>query len=78
LFASVGVFEMRQIEVFRYEQHLSQCVDDFLEQMAELEKLRELVRSAEAAKALRRPKGLVPGAASSKNRTAPAEGLRLP
>jgi hypothetical protein len=69
---------MRQIEVFRYEQHLSQCVDDFLEQMAELEKLRELVRSAEAAKALRRPKGLVPGAASSKNRTAPAEGLRLP
>jgi hypothetical protein len=66
LFASVGVFEMRQIEVFRYEQHLSQCVDDFLEQMAELEKLRELVRSAEAARALHRPKGLARGVAGSK------------
>jgi hypothetical protein len=51
---------MRQIRIAKYEQHLSQCVTETLKQMTELKQLRELVHLAEAAKALHRPKGLVP------------------
>lgn len=58
--------EMGQIEVFRSEQHLSRCAADFRKQMAELEELRELVCLAEAAKELRRPKGLARRAVHSK------------
>ena len=57
---------MGQIEVFRSEQHLSRCAADFRNQMAELEELRELVCLAEAAKELRRPKGLARRAVHSK------------
>ena len=48
---------MRQIEVFRYERHLSEGATEVLKQMTGLKMLRELVRLAEA-KALGRPKGL--------------------
>ena len=47
-----GAFEMRQIEFSRYEQQLSQRATEALKRMTELKKLRELVRLAEAAKAL--------------------------
>jgi len=47
---------MRQIGFSKYEQHLAQCAGEALKQMTELKQLRELVRLAEAAKAL--PKGL--------------------
>ena len=51
---------MGQIGFSKYEQHLAQRAGEALKQMTELEQLRELVRSAEAAeaKALSRPKGL--------------------
>ena len=51
---------MRQMGFSKYEQHLAQRAGEALKQMTELEQLRELVRSAEAAeaKALSRPKGL--------------------
>ena len=47
---------MRQIGFSKYEQHLAQCASEALKQMTELKQLRELVRLAEAAKAL--PEGL--------------------
>ena len=49
---------MRQI-LLRDEQHLFQLATEVSRQMTELRQLRELVRLAEAAKALHRPKGLV-------------------
>ena len=42
---------MRQIEVFRYERHLSEGATEVLKQMTGLKMLRELVRLAGAAKA---------------------------
>ena len=48
---------MRQI-LLRDEQHLFQLATKVSRQMTELRQLRELVRLAEAAKALHRPKGL--------------------
>ena len=44
--------------IFKYERHLAQRAGEALKQMTELERLRELVRLAEA-KALNPPKGLV-------------------
>ena len=38
-----GVFEMRQIEVSKYEQHLPERATEVLEQMTELKQLRESV-----------------------------------
>jgi hypothetical protein len=49
---------MRQIGFSEYEQHLSECATEALKQMTGLNQLRELVRFAEAAEALHRPKGL--------------------
>jgi hypothetical protein len=50
---------MRQDVFFlKHEQHLSRWATEILKQMNELEKLRERVRLAEAAKTLHRPKGL--------------------
>ena len=40
---------MRQMGFSKYEQHLAQRAGEALKQMTELEQLRELVRSAEAA-----------------------------
>ena len=48
---------MRQI-LLRDERHLSQLATEVSRQMTELRQLRELVRLAEAAKTLNRPKGL--------------------
>ena len=53
-----GAFKMRQIGLSKYEQQLSERATEALKQITELEQLRELVRLAEAAKALHRPKGV--------------------
>jgi len=65
-----GAFEMRQIEFSRYEQQLSQRATEALKRMTELKKLRELVRLAEAAKAL--PKGLARSPVNPKILDAPS------
>ena len=52
--ASVGVVKMRQMGFSKCEQHLAQRAGEALKQMTELEQLRELVRSAEAAEGLAR------------------------
>ena len=49
---------MRQVIIAKYEQELSERATEALNQMTELKQLRELVRFAEATKALNRPKGL--------------------
>jgi hypothetical protein len=54
------------VDFLRHEQHLSQCASEILKQMNELEKLRELVRLAKAAKASHRPMGLARRAGNSK------------
>jgi hypothetical protein len=61
---------MRQIGFSKYEQHLAQRAGEALKQMTELKKLRELVRLAEAAKAL--PKGLARSPAHPKILDAPS------
>ena len=56
---------MRQSS-FKDEQHLSQLATEVSRQMTELRQLRELVRLAEAAKLLHRPKGLARHPVNSK------------
>ena len=58
---------MRQnVEIFEYEQHLSQRASEVRKQMTELSQLREPVRLAEAAKALQRLKRLACNPVDSK------------
>ena len=58
---------MRQnVEIFEYEQHLSQRATEVRKQMTELSQLREPVRLAEAAKALQRLKRLACNPVDSK------------
>jgi hypothetical protein len=56
---------MRQ-KLSKDEQHLSQLATEVSRQMTELRQLRELVRLAEAAKLLHRPKGLTRHPVNSK------------
>jgi hypothetical protein len=60
-----GVFDMGQI-FSKDEQHLSQLATEVSRQMTELRQLRELVRLAEAAKLVHRPKGLARHPVNSK------------
>jgi hypothetical protein len=58
---------MRQnVDFLKHEQQLCRCASEILKQMNELEKLRELVRLAKAAKASHRPMGLARRAGNSK------------
>jgi hypothetical protein len=62
----LGVLNMRQIGVSKYEQQLSEHATEVRKQMTELRQLRELVRLAGAAKALHRPNRLARSAVNSK------------
>jgi hypothetical protein len=57
---------MRQSVEILYERLLSQRATEVHKQMTELGQLRELVRLAEAAKAMHRPKGLACNPINSK------------
>jgi hypothetical protein len=65
-----GAFKMRQIGFSKYEQQLSERATEALKQMTELKQLRELVRLAEASKAL--PKGLARSPVNPKILDAPS------
>jgi len=68
---------MRQIRIAKYEQELSERATEALKQMIELKQLRELIRLAEAAKALSRPSGLLLRSPANPKIVDPLAGFQL-